>query len=686
MAHLSGATDLLELRSFVPSQPHVLVSPSHGTIPPFSSISLTVTFQPVAPPPQQSSHPNTSSQQPSSASSYSAILKISGSEGSAQCSITAQAFHPLHSLSLIEQDRLETVLDQLDFGRCLWRASRKQQPQQCRIIRFTNHCSTLPLDFQCTVPPHFHVHPSAGLIDANSSIDVEFRFFPQALGPQRARFRLIYADGKYRRDILLCGEAVSSLDPPQQRYHQTGWRDPEATAPYAGRFTVQPNSIDNLDTFTPAELAAVTANRSRYDSYQSTRRQALKDRMHPPNRTVRLVPLKHGAASNLDEYSDGESLPPELDYEEAKYIDSDSDDAIDPGLPQHPTSLHLLKTMGMYKASASAEQLLQNAILTAKRCRDVKAQPTTKGEMIDCTATLDQASLSKLRLGPITIDLGRLCTGELSEHRFTFFNGLELPILFAWKLDYELSSIFSELEPKSAVLPPSTLVDFSVRFRSALPKDPFSLQLPFTINGIHPGAITCTGVVTLPDLQLSTRQLSFGFDHSEDLKSVSHLLSTSSPTSSLTLAASQPFACHRTIRLSNRFQRPIDFTIVPPASTDSFSATPSRGHVPAGSSLDVAVAYSPSASQPAFNAEMQVQITDGFAAFRSSTLLSHLSFQSYSCHHVLGRMRGDQTCHLEICLDRKGPLRQGFGSIAVKAIVRLGSLWVASSQNRVFAQ
>lgn len=196
--------------------------------------------------------------------------------------------------------------------------------------------------------------------------------------------------------------------------------------------------------------------------------------------------------------------------------------------------------------------------------RKFKPKPSTPAEVRDCSTSLSASELVAVSAGPKLVDFGRVNVNSRSVRSFSVVNDLAQSILVAVAFDCdELRSS----GPASQVLPPGAVAGFDVVLRPTKVQE-FRHAVPYVINDTHTFKFTVAADVVPVALVLSRDELFFRF-----------------PSDSLAASLTERLV------LENPGNAPAEFAWS--TRGGPFSVTPASGTVPAGSSLELQVTFSP---------------------------------------------------------------------------------------------
>ena len=359
----------------------------------------------------------------------------------------------------------------------------------------------------------------------------------------------------------------------------TGWNNPALASQYQGRYEVSKGSLDNRVTFTPAELHARTTNQKYYQQFLAGASKQRADGKAGRFEPEAVEPADPTFGPEVDRPRDARGMG--LAFASGLHEP-------EVPLPQQATQLKLKYPQAGFEGEGRKRTVVSKHTTAAANAKPLKTQPTTQAEKRDCEAALSPEEIQSILRGPGMLEFGRLCIGARAVREYRITNDLETHIQVSLKIR---AMELVESYPQSAMIPPGVSATFHIVFQSSQEQE-FSRQVVYTINGRHDFSFGTSALVVPMDLNLSRNEVAFEFK-----------------------PENATFAVVESLTLENPYSVPTEYFWTMPSTSDSFSASPSKGVVAPHSKVQVSLKFEPRWATPSagVTADLVCNITGGAA-------------------------------------------------------------------------
>lgn len=439
------------------------------------------------------------------------------------------------------------------------------------VVTFKND-SQLPVCFRFPKVAHFKVQPHEGTLAAGQTQPFTVSFIPPQLGEFKSKIRMILENGIAEAELRVMGNCTEVGERRQLVGGPTAL--PEHFAP-AFRFVnpkelpksvtkkfIRPRPWERMDlheslawdekapqtareatgadfTYSIQEQERRAEHRASYHAYLRESRQKREQRLTAPTPSEDPFGVDLGMDKGLDE--------PDLP------------------IPAATEGLYLQNAVNGDQSNPRQRIPLDENKLIAKKFRP---SPGTQAEFRDCDTELTSEQLHKIVASHKVLNFGQTWKTSSVAKSFAIVNDHTASILVTIDTtDKELK----ECGPRSQTIPAGAVAGFDIRLL-ALVEGPIRQTVQWTINGRHTFKLIIVAEVVPLEVVLSVAELHMAF-----------------PDDCLEPSISE------SIQLRNTGNVAAEYTW---ANSGSFGVLPESGIIPAHSTQDVRVVWTPTASFP----------------------------------------------------------------------------------------
>jgi hypothetical protein len=558
------------------------VYPTEGIIEPFAQLPVAFKFSPNYSKKKSGFNAQAGDPEKQPSRNFAVKVLVEGAE------IKAGNELELHCTGKAVRPNVELSQSILRFGECPVYDRRD-------ILLTVKNTSELPLPYKFDKLPNFQARPPSGTLKPMQSQSCVVSFAPGQMGDKKNVMNLTLAGGLAKLPIRCMGQAKAApkgakkmltggpnSQPadfrPTFNFVKSEKADEKKARTATGKWTrAQPwEEMDLLtssawdeskagsaptdlkagkETFSLQKLAANAEHKKKYDSFLT---QAAEERSKKKaEKKEKKFQAKFGSTSKYDPSN------PDLG------MDRDVEEPMLP-LPEANEGLWLQRPLDGTTPAGGVTRLPvdENRLISKK----FKPAPTTQAEVRDCEAELTSQELLGVHASHKVIDFGEVVVNSVTAKNFAVSNDLPRCVLVAMgKLDNEVEASV----PASQVIPSGATAGFDITFQSAH-EGKFKKSVQWIVNSKHTFKFTILAQVVPVSILLNTQELKMSFSDQSLDSSVSEIVTMENPGNA-----------------------PAEFLWT---SRRAFTVKPERGEIPAWSTAEVEVTWTPS---PAYkNAEV----------------------------------------------------------------------------------
>lgn len=463
------------------------VSPANGSLQPYSSVELTVTYAPPAKTAGNDAEQVHSSLMTASVVETGQVLELS-LQGTAV------------------QIEFEVSAVDFDFHDVVVKNKAKES------FTLTNLSKNLALPFAVKGVAHCTFTPDSGHIPPEKSQEIVISFCPKTLGPFNCNTVVSFCQGLRQRGLNLSGCAVMAND--GKSFERADVWEADSNAAWN---VTHPSSSFAL---TLDEIQKKKERRKEFDGYitESAKIRAEKEAIKKVRREA-TIRARQVMQMTDAKYTD-EDIKEFVDTQIRQKL-VDGDDPVNLGMghcegmvPPDPPLLRIAEPMKTKKrelrpasprdSTAAVEKPFDDKVLMKKK---FKLVPTTNTEISDCSRRLQQAQQLLVVASHETIDFGTVSVFSTEARSFQVTNNLQFHILVTMKYDCE------ELKgstPESQVVPPHQTCGFDIVLSSDRSQK-FQRSIHYIINNDLLYSVNILADIVPIDVSVSPELLVFEF-------------------------------------------------------------------------------------------------------------------------------------------------------------------------------